>query len=74
MRDQGFQVLPPHLDKVELRAAVDAIDDWADTNAASFNIALPLQYRTSATADQKALLFAAVLMRRAGVFRSEEDG
>lgn len=62
--------------KSELRAAVNAADDWADTNAAAYNLALPLAFRTNATATQKALLLAAVVMRRhgGGLLRVPEDG
>jgi hypothetical protein len=70
MRDQiescGF-------DKPALRAAVDATDLWIDTNAAVFNAALPLAFRTNASAAQKTLLFCYVAMRRAGKLRAQED-
>lgn len=52
--------------KPQLRAAVDAADEWADSNAASFNAALPAAFRTSATAGQKALVLCLVALRRAG--------
>jgi hypothetical protein len=50
--------------KTQLRAAVDAADDWANSNAASYNSALPLPFRTAATAAQKALLLVFVIARR----------
>ncbi|KKK66971.1 hypothetical protein LCGC14_2958740 [marine sediment metagenome] len=50
--------------KPELRAAVDATDDWIEANKASFNSALPLPARTSLTARQKARLFMAVAGRK----------
>lgn len=51
--------------KVDFRAAVDAADSWLDTNAASYNSALPAAARTSFTVEQKAMLLAVVaLMRR----------
>lgn len=50
--------------KADLRAAVNAIDDWVDLNAAAFNVAIPLPARTALTARQKARLFVAVLQRR----------
>lgn len=53
--------------KPDLRAAVDAADTWADANAASYNAALPVAFRTGATAAQKALVLAYVCMKRAGV-------
>lgn len=73
MRDIAWRAWPSDLPKSDLRAAVNAVDDWAESNAASYNSALPAAYRTTATADQKALLLAAVLMRRAGRFDTEED-
>lgn len=50
--------------KGDLRAAVDAADDWIEANKASFNAALPLPARTSLTARQKALLFMAVAAKK----------
>lgn len=60
--------------KAELRAAVNATDDWIDANAAAFNSALPLAFRTNASQVQKTLLFCWVAMRRAGILRVQEDG
>lgn len=53
--------------KADIRAAVDATDDWLNTNQASFNSALPATFRNNATLAQKALLLAAVVLMRAGV-------
>lgn len=50
--------------KLDLRAAVDAADQWAEDNQASFNSALPLPARTELTAKQKALLLMEVIKRR----------
>lgn len=50
--------------KADLRAALNAADDWANSNAASFNSALPLPARTALTAQQKARLLMAVIKRR----------
>lgn len=52
------------LTKAELRAAVDAVDDWIDGNIASFNSSLPLPARTALTAKQKVELFFAVARAR----------
>lgn len=52
------------LTKPELRAAVNAIDQWLDGNAASFNVALPQPARTVLTPMQKAELLAAVALRK----------
>jgi fumarate hydratase class II len=67
------------LTKPDLKAAVDAIDDWiesaqgATAPATGFNSALPQPFRSTATAQQKALLFCWVLMRRVGLLQIEED-
>jgi hypothetical protein len=60
--------------KADVDAAVAATDDWIDTNTTSFNSALPVAFRNSATLAQKTLLFCWVAMRRAGILRVEEDG
>lgn len=59
--------------KPQLRAAIDATDDWIDSNQTSFNNALPAPFRTSASLTQKTFLFCYVAMRRAGRLRTEED-
>jgi hypothetical protein len=59
--------------KQDLRAAVDATDDWIEANQTSFNTALPQPFRGSATLAQKTFLFCYVAMRRAGLLRAEED-
>lgn len=53
--------------KADLQAAVNAADDWADTNAASYNSALPAAFRTNATVAQKAFLLAMVALARGNV-------
>ncbi len=60
--------------KTDLRAAVDAADTWIDSNASSFNTALPVAFRTNASLAQKTLLLCYVAMRRAGILKVEEDG
>lgn len=59
--------------KADLRAALDATDDWIDANTAAFNTALPQPFRGSATATQKTLLFCYVAMRRRGLLPVAED-
>lgn len=56
-----------NFDTVALKAAVDATDDWIDTNAGSYNSALPAFFRSTATLEQKTLLFCYVALRRAGI-------
>jgi len=55
------------LTKPDLRAAVDATDDWIEANAASYNAALPQPARGALTQEQKALLFMAVTLTRYNV-------
>jgi hypothetical protein len=50
--------------KADLRAAVDAADSWVDSNAVSFNSALPLPARTTLTTAQKARMLALIVRRR----------
>jgi hypothetical protein len=64
MSDASAQQTALALIKPDLRAAVNAIDDWVDANAASFNTAIPLPARTVLTAKQKAQLLTYVVRRR----------
>jgi len=50
--------------KAQLRAAIDASDDWIDTNAVSFNNSLPAAAKSGLSATQKTLLFCAVALMR----------
>ncbi len=59
--------------KTEGRAAVDAADDWVESNMTSFNSALPVGFRTKASTLQKAQLLAAVLWRKIGRYEARED-
>lgn len=52
------------LSKSDLRAAVDATDQWIEDNQASFNQALPLPARTALTQKQKVRLFMEVAKRK----------
>lgn len=55
------------LSKADLRAAVNAVDDWVDSNSSSFNTALPQPARSTLTAKQKAQVLVYVVTRRSGV-------
>jgi hypothetical protein len=57
---------PLPLSKTELRAAVDATDDWINANAASFSAALSAAARSALTARQKARLLFDVAEARIG--------
>lgn len=59
-------LIPPGVLKADIRAAVDATDDFIENNGATINSALPQPYRGAASASQKAILFGLVAMRRGG--------
>lgn len=64
-RDKSFlRETVSGLTKPDLRAAVNAIDDWCDLNAAALNLAIPLPARTALTAQQKLDMFLRVVSRR----------
>lgn len=52
------------LTKADLRAAVDAVDNWIDANQASYNNALPANVRSELTTEEKAELLMYVVDRR----------
>lgn len=57
----------PNVLKADLLAAVNATDDWIDQNAAAYNTALPVAFRTNASTAQKTLLFCIVALMRVNV-------
>jgi hypothetical protein len=61
------------LTKPDIQAAVGAIDDYFDANAAAINAALPQPFRGTASADQKALIVALVAARRGGYLKTKDD-
>jgi hypothetical protein len=73
MRDWPRSIGMPGVTKPELRAALNATDDWIEANQGSFNAALPIPFRTTATVPQKVFLFCYVAMRRAGRLKAQED-
>lgn len=48
----------------ELRAAIDATDQWIDDNQASYNNALPNPAKQQLSLEQKTLIFCAVAAMR----------
>jgi hypothetical protein len=52
------------LTKSDLRAALNAVDDWIVANAAAFNTAIPQPARAQLTAPQKARLLQLVAAAR----------
>jgi hypothetical protein len=61
------------VNKAALRDAVNAVDDWADSNATSFNNSLPTAFKNNATSAQKATILAIVCLRRAGLLPVEGE-
>ena len=57
---------PCAITKADLRAAVDALDTFLDTNAATINAAIPQPARSGLTTPQKARLLAYVALKRWG--------
>lgn len=62
-----WKVLSCGITKAELKAAIDAADDWIEANQASFNSALPTAARTILSLVQKTLILCYVAMKRAGI-------
>jgi hypothetical protein len=60
-------ILALGITKAELRAALNAADDWADANASAFNIAIPQPARNAMTVKQKTLLLSYVILKRANL-------
>jgi hypothetical protein len=52
------------LDRDDLKAAVDAADQWVEDNKVAYNNALPLAARTNLTASQKSQILTYVVERR----------
>jgi len=52
--------------KADVRAAVDALDTFLDTNATAINTAIPQPARGALTSAQKARLLSLVALRRFG--------
>ena len=52
------------LTRMDLKAAVGAIDDFLDTNATAINNAFPQPARAELTAKQKAMIVGYVALRR----------
>lgn len=52
------------ISKAELRAAIDALDAFMNTNSGAINTAIPQPARGSLTSSQKALLLMHVIQRR----------
>lgn len=67
---QKFMALgdfPSSLTKADIKAAIDAIDAFIETNATAFNNAFPAEFKAAATAAQKAVIVGYVALKRAGL-------
>jgi molybdopterin-guanine dinucleotide biosynthesis protein len=64
MREMSAAGEAVSITKADLRAALNAADAWADSNAASYNTAIPQPARNALTARQKARLLMYVIRRR----------
>lgn len=64
MREMSASGESVSLTKDQLRAAVDAVDQWTDDNATAFNQAIPQPARGALTARQKARILRYVVRRR----------
>lgn len=58
-------ILALTITKAELRSALNAADDWADTNASAFNLAIPQPARGVMSSRQKTLLLSYIILKRA---------
>jgi len=64
MRELSINFESLAITKTELRAAVDALDDWLNDNAAAVNNALPAAAKAGLTTQQKARLLMYVVRQR----------
>ena len=64
MADAGNERQSLPLLKTDLRAAIDAIDTWVDSNTTSYNNAIPQPARGALTTKQKAQLLLYVCKKR----------
>lgn len=62
--DFSRERIPCSLTKAEVRAAINAADDWVDANAASYNTALPQPARGALSSSDKARLLMRVITKR----------
>lgn len=64
MQDISARRDPINITKIELKAAVDALDAFMNANATAVNNALPAAAKANLTTQQKALLLMYVIARR----------
>lgn len=64
MRDPAFSGETCSITKADIRAAINALDDFLNTNAASINTAIPQPARSALSTAQKARLLNYVIRKR----------
>lgn len=64
MRSNGLVGTHGPISKQQIRAALDAVDDWVNANQASFQAALPSPANAVLTKQQKAALLVYVVEKR----------
>lgn len=71
MRTNSTQL--PAVTKLDLAAALAAMDDWLDASVASLNAAIPQPARAELSVAMKLEILAFILMRRANRLPAQED-
>ena len=64
MQELSDKHFPAGFNKTDLRAAVDAADQWVSDNESSYNTSLPEPFKSTASAKGKALVLTYVLVKR----------
>lgn len=64
---QRINTDPVGVTKPDLRAALNAVDDWLDANESALNTAIPQPARAQLTTKQKAHLLMFVIRKKYGV-------
>jgi hypothetical protein len=57
---------PMPFTKADIKDAVNATEIWIEANKISFNNALPVNFKTTASPQMKAILLSFVALRKAG--------
>jgi len=67
MRNQSKEKESIGVTKADLKAAIDAVDQWIEDNKTLYNTAIPQPARDELSTKQKALLLQFVSAKRFGV-------
>lgn len=67
--ESAYKDLPKtaDLNSTDIIAAVQDAEDWAQSNKASFNTALPQPFKGTATSKEKSFLLIYIIMRDQGL-------